>query len=240
MGTKERRARELAAREELFLDAARQLIEKDGLLNLQMSRIPEMCDYAVGTFYQHFGCKEDLLVTLAAANSKIQLEIFRKILEWQAPTRDRMLAMAIADVLFVREYPEHYRITQLAFTQAVWAAASPERRADALQAGRPIGDMVNALVQEAIDSGDIDAQGLNPSELALPVWSMTVGMHAFSSTEGLLEQYKINDSVNLVARHLQALLNGLGWQPLFELSRPEALEEKMKWLHNEVLHEYFA
>ena len=43
MGTKDRRQRELAAREQRFLDCAQALIQRDGLLNLQMSRIAEDC-----------------------------------------------------------------------------------------------------------------------------------------------------------------------------------------------------
>ena len=36
MSTKERRQRDLADREQLFLDKAQELIQRDGLLNLQM------------------------------------------------------------------------------------------------------------------------------------------------------------------------------------------------------------
>lgn len=53
MGTKERRQRQFAEREQLFLDTARHLIEEGGLLPLQMTRIAEAAEYAVGTLYQH-------------------------------------------------------------------------------------------------------------------------------------------------------------------------------------------
>ncbi len=69
LGTRERRQREVAEHEQLFLTAARELIRQDGLLNLQMARVAEKCDYAVGTLYQHFGSKEDLLVALATDNA---------------------------------------------------------------------------------------------------------------------------------------------------------------------------
>jgi AcrR family transcriptional regulator len=51
MGTKERRQREVSEREQRFLEKARELIVQDGLLNLQMARVAEACDYATGTFY---------------------------------------------------------------------------------------------------------------------------------------------------------------------------------------------
>ena len=72
VGTKERKLRQLEARELLVLDAARSLICENGLLKLQMSRIAEKCEYAVGTLYQHFAGKEDLLVDEYAIRDVIQ------------------------------------------------------------------------------------------------------------------------------------------------------------------------
>ena len=45
MGTRERRQRELADRERLFLDKAQELIQRDGLLNLQHV-VPDDFGYA--------------------------------------------------------------------------------------------------------------------------------------------------------------------------------------------------
>src|SRR3546814_1451278 len=87
MGTRERRQREVAEREQRFLDAARELIQQDGLLNLQMSRIAEKCDYAVGTLYQHFVSKEDLLVALASEEAQERVDMFVRVHRWAASTR---------------------------------------------------------------------------------------------------------------------------------------------------------
>src|SRR3546814_18131770 len=84
MGTRERRQREVAEREQRFLDAARELIQQDGLLNLQMSRIAEKCDYAVGTLYQHFVSKEDLLVALASEEAQERVDMFVRVHRWAA------------------------------------------------------------------------------------------------------------------------------------------------------------
>ena len=56
-----RRQREIALREQAFLDQAQALIQRDGLLSLQMARIAEESGYAIGTLYKHFASKEDLL-----------------------------------------------------------------------------------------------------------------------------------------------------------------------------------
>lgn len=234
MGTRERRQRQIAEREQLFLTAARELIRQDGLLNLQMARIAEKCDYAVGTLYQHFGSKEDLLVALATDNAQHRVELFRRVDEWQAPTRDRMMGIAVADLMFVHLYPEHFRLAQLAFTEVVWQAASAERRRLALEAGEPLGQICDGIVEEAVRCGDLQMNGLSPTELGFGLWAMTLGSHSIVHVEGILEQSDVRNPYGLMMRHLHCLMNGLGWQPLFDPTDTAALEEKTKRICSEV------
>jgi AcrR family transcriptional regulator len=237
VGTRERRQREVAEREKRFLDAARELIRHDGLLNLQMARVAEKCDYAVGTLYQHFASKEDLLVALAADNQEHRVALFRRAGEWQACTRDRMMAIAVADLMFVHLYPEHFRLAQLAFTEIVWGAASPERRQMALEAGEPLARICDGIVEEALRRGDLEARGFNPQELGLGPWAVTIGMHTIVHVEGVLDQGEVSDPYRLMMLHLHGLLNGLGWQPLFDLSDAAAVDTKTKQICNEVFHD---
>lgn len=237
MGTRERKQREVAEREQLFLDAARELIREDGLLNLVMSRIASKCDYAVGTLYQHFASKEDLLIALATVNERYRLELFQRVENWEAPSRDRMFGIPVADMIFVRKYPEHFRLAQFAYTEVIWGAASEERRAQALQGSRPLGELVARIVNQAAECGDLDLKGLKPNELALAPWTVTLGTHNLVHAEGVLEQYDMRDPYRLMLRHVQNMLNGLGWQPLFDPSDERALDKKIKQLCNEVFHD---
>ncbi len=237
MGTKERRLREVAEREQLFLDAARELIRQDGLLNLQMARIAEKCDYAVGTLYQHFGSKEDLLVALAADNSQHRVELFRRVGAWRAGSRDRIVGIAVADMMFVRLYPEHFRLAQLAFTEVVWGAASAERRHLALLAGEPLGSICDGIIEEAVHSGDLRLKGLTPQELGLGPWALTIGTHTIIHVDGVLEQGDVRDPYRLMMRHLHCLLNGFEWRPLFDPSDDVALDQMIKRICDEVFHD---
>ncbi len=237
MGTRERRQREVAEREQLFLAAARELIRQDGLLNLQMARIAEKCDYAVGTLYQHFGSKEDLLVALATDNAQHRVELFRRVGEWQAPTRDRMMGIAVADLMFVHLYPEHFRLAQLAFTEIVWGAASPERRQEALESGEPLGRICDGIIEEAVRRGDLELKGLKPQELGLGPWAMTIGIHTIVHVEGVLEPATTGDPYRLLMRHLHCLLNGFGWKPMFDPTDDAAVDEKTKQICSEVFND---
>ncbi len=223
MGTKERRQREVAEREQRFLDKARELMLQDGLLSLQMARVAEACDYATGTLYQHFTSKEDLLVALASEKSAVRAGLFERAADWEAPSRERIFALAVGDMIFARRYPDYFRLTQYVTTQVVWGAASTDRRRAALEACRPIGEAVFRIFRDAIDSEDLDPSGLTIAELMVGPWTLCLGMHTLVHAEGMLQQYEVHDPYRLLMRHVQHLLNGYGWRPRFDPADDVAL-----------------
>lgn len=235
MGTKDRRQREVADREQRFLDAAQALIRRDGLLSLQMSRVAEACDYAVGTLYQHFASKEDLLVALATRNCLSRAHLFTRAADWGGPTRERMLAIAIADLMVLREQPEHFRLAQFVWTEVVWGAASAEARRRSLEATEPLGRAVDRIVEEALRNGDLPADmPLPPQALTIGPWSLCLGMHTLVHAEGVLPAAQYPDPYRLLFRHLHYLLNGYRWQPLFDPANDAALEALIERVSREV------
>merc|ERR1711916_85666 len=90
-GIQERKKRQLAEREQHFLDQAWEMIQRDGVLKLQMSKLAAECEYAVGTLYLHFSSKEDLLLELAIRSVQDRLALYQQAVSWQAPSRHRML-----------------------------------------------------------------------------------------------------------------------------------------------------
>lgn len=225
MSTKDRRLRERAEREQQFLDKAQSLIQRDGLLSLQMSRIAEECDYAIGTLYQHFASKEDLLVTLATRNCLSRVDLFERAARWHGPSRERMLAIALADLMVIRAQPEHFRLAQFVWTDVIWGAASAETRQRSLEASRPLGALIDGIVEDAIAAGDLRADiGLSPQAVTIGPWTLSLGIHTLTHTEGLLEAHALGDPYRLLMKHLHFLLNGYGWQPLFDPADDDALD----------------
>lgn len=217
MGIQERKKRQLAEREQCFLDQAWAMIERDGVLKLQMSKLAAECEYAVGTLYLHFSSKEDLLLELAIRSVQDRLALYQQAVSWQAPSRHRMLAIVVANVLFAHQAPEFSRLSQYVSTNTIWMAASPERRQAALKASEPIGEAVQSIVIDAINVGDVCDHGLSTSEVCAGLWAMTEGMHSLVGASGLLETHSVPKPFQLLMRHAHALLNGLGWQPLVDL-----------------------
>ncbi len=235
MGTRERRQRERAEREQLFLDNARQLIREEGLLTLQMARLADACDYATGTLYQHFSSKEDLLVALAAQGSAEHAQVFRQAVAWQAGTRDRIFALAVADADFAVHHPNHARLMQYVFTEVVWDNASVERREELLNCCRPTGELVASLVTSAMECGDLEPGSLSAMEVAMGPWSLCHGMQALLHTRGLLETLGVAGGGELLFRHVQIYLNGIGWQPYFDPADSAGLRALVDRVRREVL-----
>lgn len=234
MGTSERKKREFQQRERLFLDTADRLIRTDGLVNLQMARLAEACDYATGTLYQHFTSKEDLLVALAGASSQCHVEMFERIRHWEASSRDRMFAIAVCDADFAAANPVHTKLMQYIFTQAVWENASEVRRREMLSFCDPIGEMVSAIVREAVEAGDLPANGLSEMELALGPWCLCEGMHSLVQTQGLLEACGIERPRRLLFQQVHIHLNGMGWQPLLDPADDTAIAALVERIRAEV------
>lgn len=235
MGTRERRQRDFAAREQRFLDAAQELIQRDGLLSLQMSRIAEECDYAVGTLYQHFASKEDLLVALATRNCMSRVELFERAAKWNGPTRERMLAIAIADLMMIREQPGFFRLSQYVFTDVIWHAASEAARQRSLATSAPIGVLIEGIAAQAVRAGDLPADtGLSPQALTIGPWSLCMGMHTLVHAEGVLERHDVGEPHRLLIKHLQHLLNGYGWLPLFDVADEAAIDAQLARISREV------
>lgn len=227
MGTRERKQREFADREQLFLQAAREQICADGLLSLQMAKVARACDYATGTLYQHFASKEDLLVALSAEMSETRVNFFERVANWDAPSRDRMFAIAVGDTLFAHRYPEHFRLSQFVFTEVIWQAASPQRRRHTLEVCRPMGMIVHDIISDAIVNSDLDARGRSPMEMALGQWTMTLGTHCLVHAEGVLDLYDLKDPYRLMLTQIQALLNGLQWRTLLDPFDERVVNEKL-------------
>ncbi len=237
MGTRERRQREIADREELFLDIAQELIRQDGLLNLQMSRIADKSEYAVGTLYQHFASKEDLLLALMTRYVKDHVSLFQRVAAWKAPSRDRMFAIGVADSRFIRQCPDFFRVTQYALSEVAWNATSPARRKIFFEVNDPLAEVVISIVDDARRAGDLTLHEQNAQEISMATWSMCLGYHNLAHAEGVLEDFSVRDPYSLMFRHLQYLLNGFGWKPLFDPADHTAIEALIQRIDKEVFDE---
>lgn len=234
MSTQTRKAREFAAREDLFLDTARELILSDGLLSLTMAKVATACEYATGTLYQHFQSKEDLLLALSTRMSADRVELFCRAADHVGTTRDRLFSLVVADVLFATQCPEHFRLAQYVFTEAVWSATSEARRQASLEQSQPMCDAVRDIVNQAIHEGDLPDRGLRNLDVGVGPWTLSLGMHTLVHADGLLSFYDVRRPYGLLLQHIEFLLNGLSWQPLVDEIDAQHVSGKVERLGRDV------
>lgn len=239
MGTRERRQRQFEEREQWFLEVAGRLIEEGGLLPLQMSRIAEAAEYSVGTLYQHFASKEDLLVALTTYSLREHVDLFRRVLDWDATPRERIFAIGVADMIFVRRNPQYFRIAQYVLCEVVWASASQQRRQAFLDANQPIADMVQSIVDDAVSRGDLRRQDMAPMEFCVGMWALVVGTHNLVHADGVLSDFNVPEPYELMCRHLQSMLDGWQWKPLAGDAGPQAVNRLIRRIIDEVFHDLF-
>ena len=232
-----RKQRELWEREQRLLDIAHELIAQDGLLALQMSQLARAAEYAIGTIYSHFSSKEDLLLALAVRSGTLRLEQIRKAVDWNGPTRLRMMAVAMADWQFMNRHPEYARIEQYAISEVVWARASEQRRNEFVRSREPIGAGIFEIVEDARANGELPQDGFVTEELPFGMWTMLIGTHQLAHAQGLLEHFAIHDPYTLMVRHMTLWLNGLGWQPLMSPHDAQAQDGLCQRLRTEVFPE---
>jgi AcrR family transcriptional regulator len=205
------------------------------LLTLQMARLARACDYATGTLYQHFASKEDLLVALATQRLSQHCALFCRVADWDASTRDRMFALTVVDEDFSRRHPNYSKLMQYVFTEVVWETATQERRQALSAELAPVIKAITGVVEEAIRNNEVDAGVLNAQEMMLGPWAVCHGMQSLLQTRGLLSQLAIRAPRRTIYAHAQILLNGMNWQPLFNLDDQAALDGKVDRIERELL-----
>src|SRR6185437_16047392 len=123
-----RKQREVQDRERRILALARSMIVEDGYHGLSMDRIAEALEYSKGTIYQHFSCKEDILMALANQAMQRRLDLFRRAAAFRGRPRELITAIGIACELFFQLYRDHFHVESAIRITSVKEKTSEQRR----------------------------------------------------------------------------------------------------------------
>ena len=215
MATSARKQREIEQREALILDVARKMLLEVGYIGLNMDRIAEATEYSKGTIYQHFSCKEDVLVALCHQSLQKQAEFFERAATFKGRTRERMAAIGEAYALFVRLHPHYFQSGQIIHSAAVRAKTSDERQRHLQTGEHRCMAVVSGIIRDAIAQGDlVPPVWSSPEKLTFGLWAMTFGAYMLMTSDLPLEILGIGDPRATLRGNSHALLDGFGWHPL--------------------------
>ncbi len=214
MGTITRKQREVQEREQLLLQVARKTLIEQGYSGLSMDQLAESTEYSKGTIYQHFSTKEDLVTALAIESMERRVELFLRAEQFVGRSRERMVAIGVADEIFGRLETHHYRSEFIIKLANLPDRASPERRQILDQLESSCFGCVVRIVQSGIDSGELP-KGVSPQELVYAVFTMALGTHMTAMHYcPMLKEFGINDPPKVLLKGIHTLLDGFGWRPL--------------------------
>ena len=210
-----RKQREIKERETLILDTARPMLIRDGYHGLNMDRLAETLEYSKGTIYNHFGCKEEIIIALAIATMEKRTELFERAAAFRGNSRERMMAIGVAADIFVNLFPDHFSVEQMIRTVSIWDKTTEKRRIAMRSCEAKCIGIVAGIVRDAVAHGDLELDAdTRPEELVFGLWSMSYGAYSILSASDSLNELGIADPIETLRNNQVKIIDGYGWNPL--------------------------
>jgi len=105
---------ELLEREQRILSAAYEVMAEVGVSALTLERVSQNLPYSKGTLYNHFTCKEDLIIAMCVESIEIFEGFKERVISFDASSRARMQALSLAYLLYAKLYPLRFSRTMCA------------------------------------------------------------------------------------------------------------------------------
>ena len=237
MPAQSRKQREIAQRHSLFLEVGRELLHENGFHQLSMDQVAEQAEYSKGTIYQHFHCKEEMLIQLCIQCMQGLLFIGEKAATYPGSHRERLIAFQIAHELWLAVEPRDLYMLQYVNVDGVLSKVAESSLAEFRQMEAKIISLCASIFQDAMDCGDLPVGELNAAELVYGVWSMCYGGQLLRSYETPLAEMGVSNPGRTLTSLLQSTLDGLRWAPA---STPEQTDALLLHLETEYFTEALA
>lgn len=207
-----RREREFAQREAAIVEVARRILQREGFEGVSMGRIADELEYARGTMYLHFLCKEEVILAVGIRAQELRVSLMDQVLQMPGSARERFVAAG--EVIRVVS-PRYTRGEMLIYMDGIRDKVRPEfcTRMFALE-----GELFKKgarIVQEAIDAGDLALpDGLSPQDFTYVHWANIYGAMCINNSGAPLQGLGVDDPGEVAKTFGRTYLDALGWRPL--------------------------
>lgn len=205
-----RKQTQIAERETEILRIAGDILATRGLEALTMDNILARVEFSKGTLYNHFTCREDLLVAFHAQCFADHLEFFARGALFRGRPRERFMAAGMGHDLKCMLDPQPFRFD---LTEDILTAASERWRDSFFELHRETMAIFVGLARDGIANGDLPAR-FAPEFVASSAWALCVGADALHEG-GMIFRHVTPADFSAVRRQmLVTLQDGFGWKPL--------------------------
>jgi AcrR family transcriptional regulator len=197
-----RRERVRALMRQDILDAARRLVQEEGIRGLTMRALGRAVGVTAPTLYDYFASKEAVLDALFVQGTQLLSHAFVEASAASRPGRDRLMANAIAYRQFALDHPDLYF---LIFGRVDASYRPGEREIDCVH---NVGDQATQAIVEAMEIGEIRPG--DPEAAAYATWVMAHG-HITLELSGFCDKYgeDADDRERMYLRNFELLFDGL-------------------------------
>ncbi|MDF1820696.1 MAG: TetR/AcrR family transcriptional regulator [Alcanivoracaceae bacterium] len=215
MGTRERRAREFREREAYLLDLATELLLEQGQDAITMERLAARGEYAKGTLYKHFTCREDVLCALACRRVNNIAAMLAQALSQVTRSRDRVLAMFVAYELYAAQHPEDFRLTLALSAGSLTDRVSADHLDELENARQSVFAISKALIGQAREEGDLAALPVSEDAFTFALETACQGSYMLVSGDPeLRRRWNLPSGEENMHALASMVLDGVGWRPL--------------------------
>ncbi len=215
MNTLNRKQRERFEREQRILDAARDIINKEGWEHLTMERVATAIEYSKGTVYNHFSSKEDVVGALSCRCMSRMIEMFERAANWQGNHRERMAAVGLAHALYSLLFPQEVQNMQTIKAPGIRQKISTEKQNEILQLEQRITGIVLDIIRDAMRDGDIPPNTQHvPDGIFLGLWSIGYGSQLLHLSDIPFSQLGLSAPLDMLWINSHKLLDSYNWRPL--------------------------
>lgn len=206
---------EILDREGVVLKIAREMLLSRGYHGLTMARVAEATECSKATIYQHFSCKEEIIVALATESVEMQLSLVERGATFQGRPRERMLAVGLATELFADLYADASRVFQIVNGEAILEKVSEERIWRLRSCGLRTVNVMLGILRDAVAQGDLTLPpGHRAEDLIYHFWLLGEGGKAAWHTWLPPEELGIANPFASIHRTAAVMGDGYGWRPL--------------------------
>ncbi|HKB90039.1 MAG TPA: TetR/AcrR family transcriptional regulator [Opitutaceae bacterium] len=218
-----RKQTEIATREKQILAITQRILEDQGAAGLTMEKVAAQVDFSKGTLYNHFACKEDLILAFITSTIEKYYSVLKKAAVFRGRPRERFVAMSVASKFAKAQDGKHP--PKFIVTPDSYQKASPKWREAFLRGYKEIVGLFQGVVRDAIAAGDLPAN-TDPDIVSFAAWSLGSGSGELHRC-GLI--FRDLNEEEFGQRHftmLAHLLDGFGWRPLSSEHDYNATAEK--------------
>jgi AcrR family transcriptional regulator len=207
---------EKSAREQEMLKCAKAIIRTEGEVALTIDKLVKQLPYSKGTVYNHFNCKEDIVLAICNSHMLQIAAIFKRALCFEGNSREKALAVHVGSLINAQAHPDDFMIGVTVKTAGFSSKASEFRRQQNQQIEISLLSPLFDHFRAAVKTGECRLpEGMAIEQLVFSCWSVDFGTQILlmgdNQTCSLRSQLDVErelvNSINLIH-------DGMQWLPL--------------------------